>query len=177
MVFDDKKEHFHGCSQPFGAFRTCTVIIFQLQNIFWCSSRFKTPVHYHLSFSVLLKCVLIFNPQSKLRVQGENIYVRHSNLMLEVRMWSKQFLIFFKENKRKSKSIMDGGPVSPLWLLSWAASHSSSLRLCVHALVCVCTPMHRLHVTPGACLRVNWMYVMRGGDCNIRVNVFWEWFS
>uniref|UniRef100_A0A8C1XF08 Erythrocyte membrane protein band 4.1 like 2 n=1 Tax=Cyprinus carpio TaxID=7962 RepID=A0A8C1XF08_CYPCA len=44
-----------------------------------------TPVHYLIIclVSFLFKCVLIFDPQSKLRVQGENIYVRHSNLMLE----------------------------------------------------------------------------------------------
>uniref|UniRef100_A0A8C1DW76 Erythrocyte membrane protein band 4.1 like 2 n=1 Tax=Cyprinus carpio carpio TaxID=630221 RepID=A0A8C1DW76_CYPCA len=46
---------------------------------------YLTPVHYLIIclVSFLFKCVLIFDPQSKLRVQGENIYVRHSNLMLE----------------------------------------------------------------------------------------------
>uniref|UniRef100_A0A672NA21 Erythrocyte membrane protein band 4.1 like 2 n=1 Tax=Sinocyclocheilus grahami TaxID=75366 RepID=A0A672NA21_SINGR len=43
----------------------------------------SSSLPYYLSFSFLFKCVLIFDPQSKLRVQGENIYVRHSNLMLE----------------------------------------------------------------------------------------------
>uniref|UniRef100_A0A8C1IV05 Erythrocyte membrane protein band 4.1 like 2 n=1 Tax=Cyprinus carpio TaxID=7962 RepID=A0A8C1IV05_CYPCA len=51
-----------------------------------CLTRsYLTPVHYLIVclVSFLFKCVLIFDPQSKLRVQGENIYVRHSNLMLE----------------------------------------------------------------------------------------------
>uniref|UniRef100_A0A9J8AFJ8 Erythrocyte membrane protein band 4.1 like 2 n=1 Tax=Cyprinus carpio carpio TaxID=630221 RepID=A0A9J8AFJ8_CYPCA len=48
-------------------------------------SRSLDGVHYLIIclVSFLFKCVLIFDPQSKLRVQGENIYVRHSNLMLE----------------------------------------------------------------------------------------------
>lgn len=61
----------------------------------------ETPVHYHLSLSFLFKCVLIFNPQSKLRVQGENIYVRHSNLMLEVRM---SYVIKNKKTKESAKA-------------------------------------------------------------------------
>ncbi len=66
---------------------------------------------------------------------------------------------------------MDSGLVSPIWLLSWAASHSSSQALCacisvcvcVHALVCVCVcvcGVCGLHVKAGACLRVKLMYVI-----------------
>uniref|UniRef100_A0A673JHW7 Band 4.1-like protein 2 n=1 Tax=Sinocyclocheilus rhinocerous TaxID=307959 RepID=A0A673JHW7_9TELE len=60
---------------------------FPLRHIFSSSVMFirfdSSSLPYYLSFSFLFKCVLIFDPQSKLREQGENIYVRHSNLMLE----------------------------------------------------------------------------------------------
>lgn len=60
---------------------------------------FFTPVLlFLLYFTDIFVFIVVFDSQNKLRVQGENIYVRHSNLMLEVRIKTRK-----KKRKRKSE--------------------------------------------------------------------------
>uniref|UniRef100_A0A671SSP8 FERM domain-containing protein n=1 Tax=Sinocyclocheilus anshuiensis TaxID=1608454 RepID=A0A671SSP8_9TELE len=99
-----------------------------------CSSDL-TPVHYHLSFSFLFKCVLIFNPQSKLRVQGENIYVRHSNLMLEDLDKTQEDVLKHQASISELKrSFMEATPEPrpSQWDKRLTGSPATSLRLQAH---------------------------------------------
>ncbi|TRY84461.1 hypothetical protein DNTS_035816 [Danionella cerebrum] len=58
-------------------------LIFHYTTFMFSSDLILFRLEVIIIICLLFICVLISHPQSKLRVQGENIYVRHSNLMLE----------------------------------------------------------------------------------------------
>lgn len=69
---------------------------------------------------------------------------------------------------------MDGGHVSPLATVLGCLSLFLFQALCACisvCVVCVCTPMHGLHVTPGACLSVCDVCVNGNGFHNNTNNV------
>lgn len=125
------------CSPEFGTFfvviRCPRLTFFRFCS--HCARFFYIALHFislFLIFVFILCCVSAF--QSSMRVHGDNIYVRHSNLMLEVGTGVVWWL------KKKTYMFLCILTPSDLQLLLYCTRllPSRTLRLCVHARVCSC---------------------------------------